>query len=215
MKLLVSGATVTLNNLAGHPQLGRLITPDNGNAVEGLMGWEYVGADNSMLSGPDPDNILRLWDRLAVLRPPGLRFVACPDDATMTQSGPVVSWAGTLTLWRCWLPAIRARNLPAAIVLQDGASVGDVPWDEAQAVFVGGSTRWKLSQAAALLIRVAKAKEKWVHVGRINSMRRLSHFDQLPVDSFDGGQFSMFPDTYIPKYLRRLEYQQKGFLHAA
>jgi hypothetical protein len=217
MKLLVSGATATIDRLAGHPQLGRLITPDNGNAVEGLVPWEFVGADNSTLGqyGVRPDYLLRMWDALAFHRPPGLRFVACPDDAQRTSEGIVVTWIGTLALWRSWRDALFVRGLPAAIVLQDGATVDTIPWDEISAVFVGGTTKWKLSKTAAMLIRVAKKKEKWVHVGRINTMGRLNHFDPLPVDSFDGTQFSMFPDRYIPKYLHRLTYQQEGFKHAA
>lgn len=217
MKLLVSGATATLDRHAGHPQLGRLITPDNGNAVEGLMSWEFVGADNSTLGqfGVRPDYLLRMWDRLAVLRPPGLRFVACPDDARKTSEGIEVTWPGTLALWRCWRDALMVRRLPAAIVLQDGATVDTVPWEEISAVFVGGTTTWKLSKAAALLIRVAHKKGKWTHVGRLNTMGRLAHFDPLPVDSFDGTQFSMFPDTYIPRWLHRLKYKQEGFKHAA
>lgn len=217
MRLLVSGATATLNTYATHPRLGRLITPDNGNAVEGLMQWEYVGADNSALGqfGLRPDYLLRLWDALAFHRPPGLRFVTCPDDAQRTSEGIIVSWSGTLALWRSWRDALQVRNLPAAIVLQDGATVDTIPWSEIASVFVGGTTRWKLSKTVERLILTAHAKEKWVHVGRVNTMARVAHFDPLPVDSIDGTQFSMFPDTYIPKYLHRLQYRQEGFKHAA
>lgn len=180
------------------------------------MGWE-CGADNSALgkNGVSPDKLLRLWDALKDASLPGLRFVTAPDDAQMTAHGPVVSWLGTLALWRCWRAALQVRNLPAAIVLQDGATVDSVPWQEIAAVFIGGSTTWKLSKTAALLIRVAHKQGKWVHVGRVNTMQRLNHFDPLPVNSIDGTQFSMFPDTYIPKWLKRLEYRQEGFKHAA
>lgn len=211
--LLVSGATKTLTRLQGHPQLGRLITPDNGNAVGGLAGWD-CGADNSALGagGVNPDKLLRLWDALASALPAGLRFVTAPDAVMQTPDGPRGDWQGTLWLWRCWLPAIQARGLPAAIVLQDGATVDSVPWADCAAVFVGGSTAWKLSRSAELLIRAARARGKHTHVGRVNTMRRLRHFDRLPVDSFDGTQFSMFPDTYIPRYLARLEHRQEAFL---
>ena len=55
----------------------------------------------------------------------------------------------------------------------------------------------------------ARCRGKWVHVGRVNSLRRVTHFEQA-ADSFDGGQFSMFPDTYIPRYLERLRYRQES-----
>lgn len=216
MKLFVSGATATMHRYAGHAALGKLITPDNGNALAGLAGWE-CGADNSALGkhGVRVDALLDLWDALQAARVPGLKFVTAPDAVEMTPAGPRGSWEGTLALWRVFYPALIGRNLPAAIVLQDGATVGSVPWESIEAIFVGGSTGWKLSKAAALLIRVGHARGKWVHVGRVNTMRRLNHFDSLPVDSFDGTQFSMFPDTYIPRWLKRLEYRQESFKHAA
>ena len=49
----------------------------------------------------------------------------------------------------------------------------------------------------------------------VNSFARLNHFDALGADSFDGSQFSMFPQTYIPRYLARLTHQQLGLLEEA
>lgn len=216
MKVFVSGATATVRSYADSPYIGRLIQPRNGNDVAELStcGLDH-GADNDALQGVDPIKLLALWQQLAAARSPWLRFVAAPDAVELTPDGPRGDWHGTLWLWRCWRRALSDLALPAAIVAQDGATVDTVPWNEIAALFIGGSTTWKLSQSAALLIRAAAARGLWVHVGRVNSMRRLAHFDQLPVDSFDGGQFSMFPDTYIPRYLARLQYQQKGFKHAA
>lgn len=216
MKLFVSGATTTIRKHADSPYLGRLIQPRNGNDVQDLAACGLpAGADNDALAGVDPDDLLGLWDRLRDVNGGWLKFVTAPDAVMLTPTGPRGDWPATLWLWRCWRPALVKRGLPPAIVAQDGATVDSVPWAEIAALFIGGSTRWKMSQQAALLIRAAAKRDKWVHVGRINSMYRIGHFDQLPVDSFDGGQFSMFPDTYIPKYLKRLEYQQRGFKHAA
>lgn len=216
MILFVSGATATVRKYADSPFLGRLTQPRCGNDIAEIancgMSW---GGDNNALQGVDPDGLLDMWDAIAAQDLTHFKFAAAPDAVMMTPDGPRGDWQGTLWLWRCWKPALLRRKLPAAIVAQDGATIASVPWDEIQALFIGGSTAWKLSLSAALLIRAAAARGKWVHVGRINSMQRLAHFDQLPVDSFDGGQFSMFPETYIPKYLHRLRYQQKGFLHAA
>lgn len=216
MILLVSGATATIRKHADSPHLGRLIQPRNGNDVAELATCGLpAGADNDALAGVNVDDLLDLWDRLKDVNGDWLKFVTAPDAAMLTSSGPRVDWPATLWQWPMWRRALVKRGLPPAIVAQDGATVDSVPWDEIAALFVGGSTRWKMSQSTALLIRVAAKRGKWVHVGRINSMYRIGHFDQLPVDSFDGGQFSMFPDTYIPKYLDRLKYQQKGFKHAA
>lgn len=69
---------------------------------------------------------------------------------------------------------------------------------------------YKLGPDAAAIIRQAKARGKWVHVGRLNTEPRLRYFEQLDIDSFDGSQFSRFPATYIPRWLERLRYRQLG-----
>jgi len=67
-----------------------------------------------------------------------------------------------------------------------------VPWGRFQALFVGGSTRWKLGPHAATLIREAKWCAKWVHVGRVNTLRRIAWCKALGVDSIDGSGFARF-----------------------
>lgn len=212
--LFVSGATATIRKYIHSPHLGRLIQPRNGNDVADLATCGLpAGADNDALQGVDPDLLLAMWDRLAAHNGDWLKFVTPPDAVEMTRLGPRGDWGGTLWLFRSWLPALRRRGLPAAIVAQDGATADTVPWADIRAVFIGGSTNWKLGEQAEQCILEAASRGKWVHVGRINSMVRLRHFDPLPVNSFDGGQFSMFPDTYIPRYLERLRHQQRGFRH--
>ena len=112
-------------------------------------------------------------------------------------------------LRRCWRPALLARGLPAAIVLQDGATPDSVPWDELAAVFVGASTRWKLSRSAELLMRMARARGLWTHVGRVNTMGRLARVEAMGAHSFDGSQFSRCPERYLPRFLARLEHRQQ------
>jgi hypothetical protein len=209
MLLLVNGATKTVARHAGHPALGRLTQPRSGNDVQELatcgMAW---AADNDALAGVDPDALLDMWNQIAAAPRDRLLFVAVPDAVEMTPTGPRGDWQGTLWLWRCWLPALRRRGLPAAIVAQDGATAETVPWSEIAALFIGGSDAFKLGPAAQMLCGSARARGVHVHVGRVNSMRRLQTVEAMGAGSFDGGQFSMFPDTYIPRYLRRLELKQ-------
>lgn len=210
MILLVSGATRTVARFAGHPALGRLVQPRSWNRIDAIarsgMPW---GADNDALAGVKPDQYLRMLDQLAQAPREHLKFVAAPDAVERTSEGIVGSWEGTLWLWRCWRPALKNRGLPAAIVLQDGATPDSVPWDELQAVFVGASTRWKLSRTAEILVRMACARGLWVHVGRVNTMGRLARVEAMGADSFDGGQFSKWPSKYLPAFLARLEYRQQ------
>lgn len=72
-----------------------------------------------------------------------------------------------------------------------------MPWDQFDALFLGGSTAWKLSPHAKALAAEAKARAKWLHMGRVNSNRRLA----LALGSVDGSGYSMFPDQKIPKAL--------------
>lgn len=126
-----------------------------------------------------------------------LKFITVPDAVGDARS--------TLAMWRQWRPTLAASALPAALVAQDGMEITDVPWPEVDALFIGGSTRWKLSGQAARLALAAKMRGRWVHVGRVNSARRERAIGAWgTVDSFDGGQYSMFPDTHIPACLRRL-----------
>jgi hypothetical protein len=216
MILLVSGATTTVAHYAQHPALGRLIQPRSWNRVDVVarsgMPW---GADNDALAGVKPDAYLTMLDAIAKAPRERLKFVAAPDAVERTADGIVGSWEGTLWLWRCWRPALVNRGLPAAIVLQDGATPDSVPWDELSAVFVGASTRWKLSRSAELLVRTARARGLWVHVGRVNTMKRVARVEAMGADSFDGGQFSRWPSKYIPPFLARLEVRQHALTELA
>ncbi len=213
MLLLVSGATTTLARYGGHPALGRLVQPRSYNSVAAIArAGQPWGADNDALAGVNPDAYLKMLDAIARGPRDHLKFVTAPDAVQRTAEGIVGSWEGTLWLWRCWRPALVARSLPAAIVLQDGATPDTVPWDELAAVFVGASTRWKLSRMAELLVRTARARGLWTHVGRVNTFGRLARVEAMGAHSFDGSQFSRWPEKYLPRFLDRLEYQQHSML---
>jgi len=87
---------------------------------------------------------------------------------------------------------------PIAFVAQDGQERLPVPWEHFEALFVGGSTQWKLGPHAAALIREAKRHDKWVHVGRVNTLRRIEWFKALEVDSIDGSGFARFTRVRLP-----------------
>jgi hypothetical protein len=56
-----------------------------------------------------------------------------------------------------------AVHQPIALVAQDGLERLPVPWEHLQAVFIGGSSQWKLGPHATSLVREAKERSKWVH----------------------------------------------------
>lgn len=210
MVILVSGATGAHRRFWGEDAFGFLVTPRSGNrpqlAADSGRPW---GVDNDAFGGWTAErarNFSRLLGRLCLVADRSrLRFVAAPDC--------VADWRATLALFVRWGSIIRASGLPVGIVLQDGATEATVPWGQADAVFVGGSTEWKLSAEADRLIAVARERELWVHVGRVNTRCRLRHFLDVGVDSIDGSAFSRWPDKYFGAALRWLrEHQRQGRL---
>lgn len=162
--MLVSGATATLRRLGPSPRLGALLTPRAGNSVEAILALGLPwAADNSAYSCWDEGRFVRMLDRLAGHA--GCMWVAVPDV--------VANAAATLDLFETWQPRIAARGLPVALVLQDGQENLPVPWDRIDAVFVGGSTAWKLGDHARQVVAEAKARGKLAHLGRVNCRRRL------------------------------------------
>lgn len=104
------------------------------------------------------------------------RFVAAPD---------VVGCAlRTMECFHHWQP--RLANWPVAFVCQDGQETLNIPWQNCAAVFIGGSTDWKMSRHAAAIVKASKVIGKWCHIGRINTPGRLEYFEDLGADSCDG-----------------------------
>lgn len=103
-------------------------------------------------------------------------FVTAPDVVGSARRTLEIfeRWRGRLDGWRL------------ALVCQDGQENLPIPWDDIAAVFIGGSTSWKCSPAAAHIVRAAKILKKHVHVGRVNAPGRFLHFEELRADSVDG-----------------------------
>ena len=133
--------------------------------------------DNGAYSGRfDPDKFLKTLERLAP-HASTCKFVAAPDviqDAT-----------GTLERWREWALIIHFFGLPAALVAHNGMTPNDLPAD-ADAFFIGGSDEWRDSESTHDLIRAAKDRGLWIHVGRVNSNKRIRYWRLLGADSSDG-----------------------------
>lgn len=195
--LLVSGATRTVYRYAGHPHIGVLLVPGAKNDVRKIPSNLEIAADNGCFRGFDALAFVGMLERLRECERAVL-WVACPDA--------VVDAEESARLYRMWASTIRAFGFPGAYVLQDG--VRWIPWDEIAAVFIGGTTAFKLGTAAATIAQEAKRRGKWVHMGRINSATRIRYAQWIGCDSVDGTSFSRFPDTHIPWALRLLEYEQ-------
>jgi hypothetical protein len=191
MLLLVSGATRTVDRLRSNRRIGRLLRPGNGNLPDDLP-W---AVDNGAFAAFDPDAFRSLLLRVRGLA--GCHFVAAPDV--------VGDHVATLARFDVWERMLHQGGFPVAFVLQDGATSSSVPWDSFEALFVGGSTAFKLGPIAMAIGREAKRRGKWLHVGRVNRARRMRMAHQMGADSIDGTGFSRWPDALIPWALRQLE----------
>lgn len=104
------------------------------------------------------------------------RFVCAPDV--------VASARRTLECFKAWRE--RLNDWPVALVAQDGQENLPIPWEQIDAIFIGGSTEFKESRAAVDIIKTAQILGKWTHVGRVNDPHRFDKFLELGVDSVDG-----------------------------
>lgn len=96
----------------------------------------------------------------------------------------------TLEIWR--LRHNMIHGWPKALVLQDGIEDLDIPWSELQAVFVGGNDPWKDSRAVVDIVKTALILDKHIHVGRVNTIKRFSKFEELGAHTCDGSGASMY-----------------------
>jgi hypothetical protein len=174
------------------PDLGIMIQPRMGNQVESLRSrWHAIDNDCFAQGEKFDENVwLAFLDRLRPYQQTAL-FATAPDvvgnaEATAARSAP-------------YLEVIREKGYPVAFVSQDGCHSGIVPWAGIQCLFVGGSNDWKLSPESWDLCREAKRRGKWVHVGRVNSLKRLRLCMENGVDSADGTFLKYGPKVNWPR----------------
>jgi len=63
---------------------------------------------------------------------------------------------------------------------------------------------WKLSEVTRSLVADAKLHGKWVHMGRVNSRKRIRYAAEIGCDSVDGTYLIKGPRENLPKLLRWL-----------
>jgi hypothetical protein len=148
-------------------------------------------ADNGCFSRPEDytDEWYLGWlERMAPYRAACL-FATAPDvwgdgPATVAKSTPV-------------LARIRALGYPVALVAQTGLSAAMVPWDAIDVLFIGGPNAWQHSEALIELAREAKRRGKGLHMGRVNSLRRIRYADHIGCDTADGTFLRYGPDKNL------------------
>lgn len=137
--------------------------------------------DNGAFSGFDRSSFLSLLEREEDAKAQCI-FVAVPDVVANARR--------TMEAFEHW--QYKLDSWPLALVAQDGIENLPIDWNAIDAIFIGGSTEWKLSRTAADVIRTAIICDKWVHVGRVNTPGRFEYFESLGADSIDGSGLARY-----------------------
>lgn len=119
-------------------------------------------------------------------------FVCAPDV--------VGSARRTLEIFSAWRGKI--YPWPVALVIQDGQQDLPIPWEQFKAVFIGGTTDFKMSEHVRHIVAAAKIMGKWVHAGRVNTPGRFEYFEKLGADSIDGTGLSRYSWMREAIYMR-------------
>jgi hypothetical protein len=177
---------------------GQMVTYKSGNRVTPDTTFAIDNGVVKMVEGlpvTDPEWDPNQWqdclDRHIDV--PGCLFAAVPDAVSDTDE--------TDRRWRRWASAVSRRGYRCAYVAQDGCR--RIPAG-AEVVFLGGSDRFKLGPEGRSVVEAAHATGRRVHMGRVNSLRRLRYAASLGCDSVDGTFLAFGPDANIPRLVRYL-----------
>ena len=170
--------------------IGFLNTPRMRNLLPKGVTW---AADNGCFSAPENYSDAGYLDWLVQQPVKRCLFAVCPDvladhRATVKRSRPL-------------MPLLRKIGYRPAFVAQDGWKSKTTPWDEFDVMFIGGTTGFKLGPVAADAAIEALGHGKKVHMGRVNSFKRLQVAAQLGCASVDGTFLKFAPDINVPRML--------------
>lgn len=206
-------------------RIGLIDTPAQGTATR--IARAHVGgvtwcADNGAYSDKWVEG--KWWSWLSADRQLGnlerCLFATAPDvvgdaEATWERSRP-------------WLPRIRELGYPVAYVGQNG--LGDLPWEEFDVLFLGGSLEcvpcgyvwsrevkpkrrqpcptcgrimgeWKLGAVAREATAEAVRRGMPVHMGRVSSAKRFAYARSIGCASVDGTFLTYGADIRLPELL--------------
>lgn len=137
----------------------------------------------------------------------GAEFVVAPDI--------VAGGLDSLRLSLDWLPRLASVAKRRLIAVQDGMTEADIAphLSPTVGVFVGGSTVWKLT-TMRVWGALARKHGAYLHVGRVNTIRRIRYCQDAGADSFDGTSATRFSCTLPKLDNARRQRNLFGGLHA-
>lgn len=200
MLYLANASSPTVRDAMQRGELGMMCTAAEGRvplvAFDGEPVW--YAADNGCFTARgnlNVDHWLTWLTNLVAGREHRCLFAVAPDvfNPDLGDDMGRVS----LNYSRIYLCDIRALGVPVALVAQNGLTPDMVSWDEIDWIFLGGTTEWKLSRAAAVLCAAAREHGKSVHMGRVNSGRRWAIAELFGCDTTDGTFLAFGPDKNL------------------
>lgn len=154
-------------------RFGILTAPNHFGIVAGIVAGMPWAADLGCTDGPGyikRIDVSKTVEWLAKMEP-------YRSTCLFLAGGDVVGNAAkTLELYAGF--ASNFPGWPVAYIAQDGSESLTIP-ETCAAVFIGGSTDWKLSASAITVIRKAQTIGKRIHIGRVNWGARYNHFNLL------------------------------------
>lgn len=206
--LYLSGVVPQAMATVLRPDLGIMAQPRSGtNLSHRLLRSRPWAADNGCFAARWNVEQWLLWlERLQDWQAT-CRFAVAPDVLGDAQA--------TVLRATAYLDRMHALGYPVAFVTQDGCRSSLVPWDEIAYLFIGGTTAWKFSPPSLLLVREAQERGVPVHMGRVNTWRRLRACQASGVDSVDGTGLAFGPDVNLPQLCGWLDEVNAGQLGMA
>jgi hypothetical protein len=193
MMLYLSGsACPEAQELMREGTIGFIAQPDIGNVVPKGVTW---AADNGCFN-PRFFTVER-WKAWLDRQSRTALWATVPDV--------ILKHEATMERWEKYVGIVKELGFNAAFCAQDGCTE---PPSDADCVFLGGTTEWKISADALSLIRKAQDKGMMTHMGRVNSFKRLRIAHSWGCDTVDGTFLSYAPSKNVirlERWLERLE----------
>lgn len=204
IRLMIAGAA---KRAVGNPRLSRhladFVQPNSWNHFGDSEVW---AADNGCFGNFDRAKFIRMLDACAAA-PVKPKFIAVPDV--------VCDHKGSVERFLEWAPEFHKRGLPRAFVLQNGIEdlppQQAIPWGSIDALFIGGDDAFKMGPWVKEACRIARAcrpwRQIWIHMGRVNSVKRMRIAQSFGCDSCDGSGMVRFP-IVLERMVRELDAQE-------
>ena len=161
---MINFVSTSPNNLikygGGSPYIGYLGTPRTLHNIPDSMTFAL---DNDCFNDYNPDKIITMLKKYTSIAN-RCKFATVPDV--------VENAVKTTVLFDWWFHVYKRYGYTCAYVLQDGVTTNMIPYNRIGALFIGGSTEFKLSKYTAGIVKDAVDKGLWVHMGRVNSAAR-------------------------------------------